>query len=258
MKGFPYDYLQVREVFHLEFLRALSRMLKAENYALKGGVNMRFFYHSNRHSEDMDLDASGISVEKLKETIMILLSKKSLRENLIPFGVSEIVLPNMQKAKQTETTQRFKVHLITTDDSDLFTKIEFSRRGFEGKVIVQTVPNTVLRYYKLPPFVVPHYDIFAAVRQKISALASRTITQARDVFDLYMLSSQYAPDKERQEEIEKDMLALAVTNTYDIGFNRFRDTVLAYLSVEDQLVYNSSERWDEIILKVVDFIEEFK
>jgi len=73
-----------------------------------------------------------------------------------------------------------------------------------------------------------------------------------------MLSSQYAPDKERQEEIEKDMLALAVTNTYDIGFNRFRDTVLAYLSVEDQLAYNSSKRWDEIRLKVVDFIEEFK
>ena len=258
MKGASYDYLQVREVFHLEFLRALSRMLKAENYALKGGVNMRFFYQSNRYSEDMDLDASGISVEKLKETVMILLSMKSLRENLIPFGVSEIVLPNIQKAKQTETTQRFKVHLITTDDSDLFTKIEFLRRGFEGKVIVQTVPNTVLRYYTLPPFVVPHYDIFAAVHQKISALASRTITQARDVFDLYMLSSQYAPDKERQEEIEKDMLALAVTNTYDIGFNRFRDTVLAYLSVEDQLVYNSSERWDEIRLKVVDFIEEFK
>jgi len=258
MKGPLLNYLEIREIFHLEYLRALSRILKAENYALKGGVNMRFFYHSIRYSEDMDLDASGISVEKLKDISMTLLTKESLIENLIPFGVSEIVLPNMQKAKQTETTQRFKVHLMTTDGSDLFTKIEFSRRGFEGQVIVQTVPNTILRYYKLPPFVVPHYDIFAAVRQKISALASRTITQARDVFDLYLLSSQYTPDKEKHAEIEKDLLAQALSNTYDIGFNRFRDTVLDYLSAEDQQAYKSSERWDEVILKVVDFMEEFK
>ena len=258
MNNQAYNSLQLREIFHLEFLRLLGRKIKGEHYVLKGGVNLRFFFNSFRYSEDMDLDAHGITVEKLKEVVMNILGSASFQECFIPFGIKDIIAPDIDKAKQTETTQRFKTHLITTEGLDLFTKIEFSRRGFEGKVIVQTVPNTVLRYYKLPPFVVPHYDIFAAVRQKISALASRTITQARDVFDLYLLSSQYAPDKERQEEIENDMLALAVTNTYDIGFNRFRDTVLAYLSVEDQLAYNSSERWDEIRLKVVGFIEEFK
>ncbi|MGB3340349.1 MAG: nucleotidyl transferase AbiEii/AbiGii toxin family protein [bacterium] len=258
MKDSSFDYLQIREIFHLEFLRTLSRILKAEHYALKGGVNMRFFYQSIRYSEDMDLDAGAISVEKLKESVMRLLSRTSLRENLIPFGVSDIILPNIQKAKQTETTQRFKVHLKTTAGTDLFTKIEFSRRGFEGQVITQTVPNTILRYYKLPPFVVPHYDIFAAVRQKINALASRAITQARDIFDLYLLSSQYNSDNRKQSYLDKDILAQALTNTYDISFNRFRDTVLDYLSAEDQQVYNSPDRWDEVRLKVVDFIEEFK
>lgn len=258
MKEPAYNYLQVREVFHLEFLRALNRMLKADNFAVKGGVNMRLFFKSIRYSEDMDLDADNISVEKLKNAVMIILSKKSLIENLIPFGILEIVLPNMQKAKQTETTQRFKVHLITADNSDLFTKIEFSRRGFAGNTVIQTVPNSILRIYKLSPFVVPHYDIHAAVCQKISALASRTITQARDIFDLYMLSSQYDSDKKKHEKLEMDMISKAINNTYDISFNRFRDTVLAYLPAEDQMGYNSPELWDEIRLKVVDFIEEFK
>lgn len=32
--------LQVREIFHIEFLRWLGRTVKPENYAVKGGVNL--------------------------------------------------------------------------------------------------------------------------------------------------------------------------------------------------------------------------
>jgi len=35
-----FNQLQLREIFHLELLRWLGRKLKAENYALKGGVNL--------------------------------------------------------------------------------------------------------------------------------------------------------------------------------------------------------------------------
>ncbi|MBE0434060.1 hypothetical protein IBX73_11435, partial [candidate division WOR-3 bacterium] len=48
-----------------------------------------------------------------------------------------------------------------------------------------------LRAYRLPPIIVPHYGIIPAIGQKIGALATRAVTQARDVFDLFQLSTQY-------------------------------------------------------------------
>ena len=51
----------------------------------------------------------------------------------------------------------------------------------------------VARAYRLPPFMVNHYDAAAALRQKIGALAGRRETQARDVFDLHHLLAGGAP-----------------------------------------------------------------
>ena len=61
-----YNSLQLREVFHLEFLRWLGRSVKSEAYAVKGGVNLRLFFRSFRYSEDMpngedkDINNSGV------------------------------------------------------------------------------------------------------------------------------------------------------------------------------------------------------
>lgn len=55
-----YNSLQLRELFHIEFLRWLGREMKTEYCALKGGTNLRLFFGSFRYSEDMDLDIRGI------------------------------------------------------------------------------------------------------------------------------------------------------------------------------------------------------
>jgi hypothetical protein len=55
MNGISYAPLQLWELFHLEVLRRLAQKLKPGQYALKGGVNMRFFFGSPRYSEDIDL-----------------------------------------------------------------------------------------------------------------------------------------------------------------------------------------------------------
>jgi len=55
-----YTHLQLREVFHLEFLRWFGKRVRTNYYALKGGVNLRFFFNSFRYSEDMDLDTHTI------------------------------------------------------------------------------------------------------------------------------------------------------------------------------------------------------
>ncbi|MDP2910827.1 MAG: nucleotidyl transferase AbiEii/AbiGii toxin family protein [Candidatus Omnitrophota bacterium] len=258
MAKIMYSSLQMREIFHLEFLRWMARKVKAERYALKGGANLRFFFNSFRYSEDMDLDVFSVRVDMLKDIVMQILSNQSFQDMLKPFGIGRLVNPDMAKAKQTETTQRFKVHLITTAGEDLFTKVEFSRRSRnEGKSIVEPVSDTISRLYKLPPLLMPHYNIESAIIQKIRALSDRTVLQARDIFDLYVLSSQYKPVKTGEAKIDNERLAKAREGILEIGFEQFRDTVVSYLSFEDQAVYNNSSSWGEIKLKALNFIDEY-
>lgn len=253
-----YNPLQLREVFHLEFLRWLGRKIDMSHYALKGGANLRFFYGSVRYSEDMDLNARVIRVDTLQDKVMQILKSASFQNSLKPFGIKEIVPPEILKSKQTQTTQRFKIHLITSRNEDFFTKVEFSRREFKNHIKIESVPDIILREYKLAPLLVSHYDIASAISQKLKALANRKIIQARDAFDLYLLSSQIGlADKEK---IKADSLTAkkARENILEIGFEQFRDTVVSYLLEEDRKIYDSLRVWDEIRLKVIDFIGELK
>jgi hypothetical protein len=251
-----YSPLQIREVFHLEFLRWLSRKLEAGHYALKGGVNLRLFFKSFRYSGDMDIDIAGPRVERVTKTAMEILMTRGFTDSLKSFGIERVVAPDMTKAKQTETTQRFKIHLLTTAGENLFTKIEFSRRGFKGSLVAELVSSAVLRAYKMVSFIIPHYDASSAVTQKIQALAGRTAIEARDIFDLFILSSQYEP-KRNKIEVSRTTFKAAHDNIFLIGFTQFRDQVVAYLALEEQKTYSAPEAWDEIKLKVAHFLEEF-
>ncbi|MFH0858863.1 MAG: nucleotidyl transferase AbiEii/AbiGii toxin family protein, partial [Candidatus Omnitrophota bacterium] len=252
-----YSALQIREVFHLEFLRYFGRRVKPDFYALKGGVNLRFFFNSIRYSEDMDLDARGIEVRTLKNYVMGILQMPAFQDNLKPFGIKQIIPPAIEHAKQTETTQRFKIHLITSADVDLFTKIEFSRRGISGDVGVQTPSERLLRAYKISPVLIPHYDIHSAVMQKIKAFAGRSAVQARDIFDLYMLNSQFPLNEAKKVmPIGKSVFLKACGNVFEVKFEVFRDTVIAYLALEDQPVYDNPSVWEEMQLKTAGFIEQ--
>ena len=256
MNTLAYNHLQLRELFNLEFLRRLALKLKPGQYILKGGVNMRFFFGSPRYSEDMDLDANGVGVQILRDMVMTILTAPSLRETLASFGVKGIIAPDIAKAKQTETTQRFKIHLSTSADEDLFTKIEFSRRGIKGGVKVETVRAEIMRTLRLPPLMCPHYGAEAAMLQKIDAIAGRSATQARDIFDLYLLNSQASLPKKRVGPDGTDALKKALSNIYAIDFRQFKDTVLSYLPQEERGPYDNAGQWDEIRLIASRCIEE--
>lgn len=254
-----YTHLQLREVFHIEFLRWLGRKVKAERYSIKGGVNLRFFFKSFRYSEDMDLDVRAIKVVELKEIVMKILIAGTFQDNLKPFGIAKVVPPDIGKAKQTETTQRFKIHLISSSGEDLFTKVEFSRRPLTGKVVTGAIDDAILRAYKLAPLLAPHYDARSAIVQKIGALADRSVAQARDIFDLYLLSSQYkAGAGEGKDDIKDSALTKAYERVFEVEFEQFRDTVVSYLSVEDQPVYDNPRAWEDVRLKAANFIEEVR
>ncbi len=242
----------------MEFLRWFARKLETNQYCLKGGVNLRFFFKSIRYSEDMDIDITGARVEKVKKFVMEILSSKGFSEGLKSFGIEKIVPPDITKAKQTEITQRFKIHLLTSGGEDLFTKLDFSRRGLKGSVVVEPVAAQILRSYKMAPLLVPHYDSVSAIQQKIQALAQRSVLQARDIFDLFVLSSQYTGAQQKYFQVGKAVLKTAYDNIFLVEFAQFRDTVVAYLAAEDQKAYSSSALWDEMKLKTAHFLEELK
>lgn len=258
MKREKYNPLQLREVFHLEFLRWLGKKINCSHYALKGGVNLRFFYNSSRYSEDIDLNTRIIRADVLQDKVMQILKSISFQNNFQPFGIDKIIPPDITKAKQTQTTQRFKIHLITSQREDFFTKIEFSRREFKNNIKIETVSSAILREYKLAPLLVPHYDIISAISQKLDALAARKIIQARDAFDIYILSTQIKPLNIEKIKLSPQKINKACENIFEISFEQFRDTVISYLSKEDQKIYNLPQSWDEIKLKVANFIEELK
>ena len=251
-----YNSLQQREVFHLEFLRWFGRKADPKHYALKGGVNLRFFFGSIRYSEDMDLDLSEIRVDIIQDIVLKILNTQNFIDNLRPYGIQNISIPDMVKAKQTETTQRFKIHLETFAGEDLFTKVEFSRRGLKDGIAVNVVPDSISRTYKLIPVIVPHYNALSATIQKITALASRPVVQARDIFDLYILGPKYS-DSEISEFIilKKDKLEKAYENLFSVTFEQFCDSVVSFLPPDEQGSYSSALFWDEIKLKVANLIE---
>jgi len=245
----------LREVFHLEFLRWMTRKFQAGQYAVKGGVNLRLFFKSFRYSEDMDIDLAGVRVERVKKTVMEILGSRGFLDNLRPFGIEGVVPPDLEKAKQTETTQRFKIHLLTRAGEDLFTKVEFSRRGFKGNTVVESVSSEILRAYKMGPLFVSHYDVSSAIIQKVKALAERPALQARDIFDLFILSTQYGGEGAGVLEISPAAYKKAQENIFLVEFPQFRDAVVAYLGPEEQKTYSSAGVWDEIKLKTSAFLQ---
>ncbi len=247
----PYSPLQIREAFHLCFLQEFLRKFDPKLVVLKGGVNLRFYFKSPRYSEDMDLDVKTASVASVKNNVLRTL--EVLKRTTKPYGIRDVIPPNLQAAKQTETTQRFKIHLLTEDGLDLFTKIEFSRRGTKGSAKFERADETLLRTYRLASVIAQHYDAGSAFDQKIGALADRSEVQARDVFDLYHLKT-FLPADHRVSS-RSELRREALSRLQEISFGQYRDQVVSYLSPDDQAVWSRPEVWGEMKSVVAKILE---
>src|SRR5215203_4412630 len=176
---------QVVELFHVSFLEVLSKRLDPSRYVLKGGANLRYFFGSIRYSEDIDLDLLGVPGWSLEKKVDDLLGKGPLGLLLRPLDVS---LTEFSKPKQTDTTQRWKIALEVPWRSDpIRTKVEFSHREAGDGHRLEAIPARVVEPYALRAPTVQHYSGDVPAEQKVAALAGRSETQARDVFDLELL-----------------------------------------------------------------------
>ena len=76
----------------------------------------------------MDIDVLAGRVQTLKENGYKILNDGAFRRSLRIFDIADIEINDPAGAKQTETTQRFRVGLVTSAGHWLPTKVEFSRR----------------------------------------------------------------------------------------------------------------------------------
>lgn len=239
---------QLREVFHFSFLDRLLKISNPDMYVLKGGVNLRFFFHSPRYSEDMDLDVLAGSVDTLRKNGYKILQDGAFKRSLLTFGITDIEVNDPLKAKQTETTQRFKFSLITAANQRLPTKVEFSRRTSTiDNHRKEMVDPEIARLYRRLSFYCNHYSGEEAVFQKIQALAGRPATQARDVFDLGLLqaggySSSITSNKNLTKELREKACEALMSLTYD----DFRGQVVEFIETDNRDYYGSPSTWEQL------------
>ncbi|HEX9241476.1 MAG TPA: nucleotidyl transferase AbiEii/AbiGii toxin family protein [Anaeromyxobacter sp.] len=244
---------QAVELFHLHFVRLLCSGPSKGSFAIKGGCNLRFFFESVRYSEDIDLDIAGLPVHALKEKVSAVLSGPALSLALRSRGIA---MTSVSAPKQTETTQRWKLGLSAEGHAlPLHTKIEFSRRPTMEEAKVEPIAAAVLAEHQLMPFLAPHYPLGAALRQKVGALAGRSVVQARDVFDLGVLFAKSGGKVEALQPI-RSVLPKAIERAMEVSYADFKSQVASYLQPDLLDTYGSREAWDALQMRVVELLEK--
>lgn len=240
---------QAIEIFHLLFLRSFGARVDKALFAIKGGCNLRFFHRSIRYSEDLDLDIRTMAQPTLRSNVEAVLRAAPFRQAL---RAQQLDVAAFSAPKQTQTTQRWKVQLRQLAPQAAFpTKIEFSRRTLDDGVALAAVEPELIRRYRLYPVLVQHYGPAAAFAQKISALAKRTATQARDIFDLKLLADAGAAAAPLTDS-QRQLLPRAIDNAMSIGFEDFVGQVVAYLEPEHQADFRTRASWEALQEQVVD------
>ncbi|MFA5263455.1 MAG: nucleotidyl transferase AbiEii/AbiGii toxin family protein [Opitutaceae bacterium] len=234
------DNRQAVEHFHLVFLRHFASVISPGTICLKGGVNLRLYHNSARLSEDIDFDARVVLVDTLKKNVKKVLDSRPLQTELRADGIT---LSEIKPSKQTETSQRWKFHVLH-EGNELPTRLEFSRRNddaFENCASELPSPG-LLAEHKVRGFVFNHYTPPAIYWQKIHALATRREVQARDVFDLHHLSRYAAAAR----SAPVDEVKLALAQLAMISHEMYLDQVIPFLPTDLASHYETPEQWKAI------------
>ncbi len=219
--------LELREFFHLCFLRHFAGRMAGRGWAVKGGICLRLFHRSPRLSEDMDLDIEPrVRLDTLCKCVEAILRARAFSSALITKGITDL---SFTSPKQTQTVQRWKVAL-TAGGPPLSTKLEFSRRRSRPPYSSGTPDADILARFALPPFAAQYYDAARMIAQKIEALASPSRTAARDLFDLDHLFTTLKTDPvNARPAVDPVCLGPAARGAAGYRWSDFRAQVVPYL-----------------------------
>ena len=251
--------VSAREAVHLLVLGKLVEMRADTLWVLKGGVNLRLFFESPRYSEDMDLDAGEEGAAAVRSCIKGVFHERAFLRRLQRLGIRGLD-PGQGPNKDTQTTFRYKFRIVMPGDVHLPTKVEVSFRGGHMQdPFEHGTPNAAITSpYELDPIIVPHYTRTGAIRQKIGALAGRTLVQARDIFDLHVLVGD-APENRLVRHLADSVAIEELRTGYDraleVTFDHYRGQVLEFLEPTFASVCGTQSAWDEIRLQAASLLE---
>lgn len=239
---------QAIESFHLLFLSVLASQ-RAESFVIKGGVNLRYFFASPRYSNDLDLDLDADETDdeampRADRQLGKVFEGRALPTVAQGAGLSIV---RFSQSKSTDTTVRWKVGLARTggpDGEEMATKIEISARfGSREDTSVERVPDDIVKPYGHMAPLVRHYGRKAATEQKIAALALRSETKARDVFDLDLLRRQLAVPA-NAAPIASEHFIDAAARALELSFGSFQAEVIPFLDPDLAELYQEESSWE--------------
>ena len=248
--------VQVAESFPLAFLQALATRANLAAWALKGGANLRFFYLSDRFSEDIDLDTFDIEPWAFQERVDQTLASDLLKRTL---GVLGSRIEYVNPKERSETKSKWVIGIRYQSETDaVYTQIEVSHRAYPYRDFVKVEPVSpaatapYAAALRRPTF--GHYLPRAAIAQKVDALWGRDVRQPRDVFDLDVLF-RVAPDAVGRGDIDEADLRAAITRVVEIGYDEFRAKVLSFIEPAMLPLYEPVEAWEGMQMTVIERLE---
>lgn len=240
------------ELFQLAFMQAAGARLRPQDYALKGGGNLRFFLKSGRRSADIDLDYLGGNFPAFGENVNELLGGDTIPRLL---RLREIALSDVRLRKNTDTTKRWMMKLAGTGMPDATTKVEFSNRGASAEPVLESADAELAGRLGGVAVRLNHYPPPVAIAQKVDALCDRTQNEPRDVFDLDHLIRQYAGALTAAViDVERVRRAAAVAES--IGYERYQELVEPYLDETVVDLYGGAQAWLDMQIRVITRLRE--
>jgi hypothetical protein len=241
------------ELFHLAYCQVAAAALPLDEFAMKGGGNLRFFLRSPRRSADLDLDYLGRKFGRFGERMDALLLSRQLSE-LLRLRNIELRFEG-HRAKDTETVKRWKFQLARPGMETASSKIEFSNRGSTAAPVLEQMDPELARRLGGVAARIKHYLPPDAIEQKIRALADRSATEPRDVFDLDHLFRQY-PDALAQLRPDRKKTLSAKDRAIDIPYEDYKRLVVEFLEEDFVELYGTEQAWTDMVLRVVEQLEE--
>ena len=226
--------------------------LPLDEFAMKDGGNLRFFLRSPRRSADLDLDYLGRTFGQFGERMDAVLISRQLSE-LLRLRDIELRFEG-HRAKDTETVKRWKFQLTRPGMETASSKIEFSNRGSTAAPVLEQMDTELARQLGGVAVRIKHYLPPDAIEQKIRALADRSATEPRDVFDLDHLFRQY-PDAIAQSRPDHKNVVAAKDRAIDISYDDYKRLVGEFLEEDFVELYGTEQAWSDMVLRVVEELE---
>ena len=220
--------------------------------SLKGGCNLRFFFQSVRHSEDIDFDVATIAKATLSKKVDDLLASPVGGTPQDPG--SGLGGPFETQTNGNDAALEGRSPGRGFGDGDPHEDRVLPSRKDQGRSL-RGYPASVTSTYAMPPFLATHYPVREAIVQKIHALGDRREPQPRDIFDLNHLFPRM-PDRIALSREEKSWLPAAIDNAMSISFDDYSSKVVAYLEPEHAELFSARDAWHLMQQVVVDRLTE--